>query len=205
MPTQRIEHNVYSYSQKQPRRPQSDADFPLAPESSKKRHGDVTDSSAAVRDRIQIILSDVPKRDGKTLSFQDVVDYRDTIETEWDRGIGDDLKELGVDMTASFRLMHDASSGKVRAIGDHPDKAKIDGYFESNPERADEFRIILQLGKLASVAQGKLTPKDMNQTLQIEAMAWWYQANMDTASLFQGGGVVFGAGGSAYKGLDIHV
>jgi len=36
-------------------------------------------------------------------------------------------------------------------------------------------------------------------------MAWWYQSNMDTATLFTGGGIVFGMGSSAYKGLDIRV
>ena len=205
MPTQPIDHKVYSYAYKQPKRSQGDVDFPLAPEQSKKRHEEATDSRATVRDRIKAILSEIPKQGENKLSFQNIVDYRDVLETEWDETVNNDLKALGVDMSAKFRLMHDASTGDVVASNDHPDKGRIDAYFASNSERADEFRTIIQLGKLVNVAENKLSPQDMNQTLQPEAMAWWYQSNMDTASLFNGGGVVFGAGGSAYKGLDIRV
>ncbi len=205
MSTQPIEHKVYSYTHKQPRRPQGDVDFPLAPEQSKKRHVEVQDSRGAVRDRIKNILSEIPKRDGNRLSFQDIIDYRDALETEWDQTVGDDLKKFGVDMSVKFRLRHDAATNDVSASVDHPDKARIDAYFAANPDRADEFRTVIQLGKLVEVAENKLSPQDMNQTLQTEAMAWWYHSNMDTAALFNGGGVVFGAGSSAYKGVDILV
>ena len=205
MPTQPIEHKVYSYAYKQPKRPQGDVDFPLAPEQSKKRHEAVPDSRGAVWNSIQNILSEIPKRDGNRLSFQDIIDYRNAMETEWDQAVDGDLKGLGVDMSVKFRLRHDASADDVTASTDHPDKARIDAYFVANPDRANEFRTIIQLGKLANVAENKLSPQDMGQTLQVEAMAWWYQSNMDTTSLFGGGGVIFGAGGSAYKGLDIRV
>lgn len=205
MSTQPIEHKVYSYTQKQRKRPQADVDFPLAPEQSKTRHEEAPDSKGTVRNHIQALLSDIPKGDGDRLSFQDVVNYRDSLETEWDQTVNSDLKAIGVDVTAKFRLMHDSSTGKATASSDHPDKARIDAYFAANPDRADDFEKIIQLGKLANVAENKLAPQEMQQTLQTEAMAWWYQSNMDTTSLFMGGGVVFGMGTSAYKGLDIRV
>ena len=89
--------------------------------------------------------------------------------------------------------------------GDHGSREMITAYFATNPERALELGEVLQFGKLAGVAEGKLTPQDMSQTLQTEAMAWWYSSNMDTGSLFSGGGVLFGTSGVAYKGLDIRV
>jgi len=205
VPTQPIGNKVHSYAYKQPGRPRGGIDFPLAPEQSKTRHAEVPESKGVIRDRIQVILSDIPKRDGNRLSFQDVVDYRDSLKVEWDRGVGEELKALGVNMSVKFRLMHDSSTGGVTASSDHPDKARIDAYFAASQDRANEFRKIIQLGKLVSVAGNKLAPQEMQQTLQTEAMAWWYQANMDTTSLFTGGGVVFGMGNSTYKGLDIRV
>lgn len=205
MPTQPIGNNIHSYAYKQSKRSQENVDFSLAPEQSKTRHQEVSESKGAIRGRIQVILSDIPKRAGSRLSFQDVVDYRDNLKIDWDRGVSDDLKALGVNMSEKFRLMHDPGTGDVTASSDHPDKARIDAYFAANQDRADDFQKIIQLGKLVGVAENKLAPQEMQQTLQTEAMAWWYQANMDTASLFSGGGVVFGMDSSSYKGLDIRV
>lgn len=206
MPTQPVEHKVYNYSQPQPRRPQTDVDFPLGPEQSKNRQPEETPASkSGVRTHIESLLADIPKGEDGRLSFQDVVNHKDAVEAEWDQRVSADLEALGVDMSKRFRLMLDPGTGAVTASGDHPDKMRIDAYFAANEERADEFKNIVQLGRLASVAENKLSPDDMQQTLLPQAMAWWYQTNMDTSSLFTGGGVVFGAGGSAYKGLDIRV
>ncbi|MGL1861587.1 MAG: hypothetical protein OCC46_03585 [Pseudodesulfovibrio sp.] len=205
MSTQPIEHKGYGYTYKKPRKPHEDVDFQLGPEQSKKRHEEVADSGPTIRDRIRNLLADVPRSDGTKLSFKDIVDHRDALEKDWDAAVAGDLTTLGVDMSVKFRLMHDPTTGEVQAHVDHPDKMKIDQYFASNPEMADDFENMLQLDKLIDVARRRLAPQEMDQTLEPEAMAWWFQTNMDTTSLFTGGGVIFGQGSSAYKGLDIRV
>ncbi len=205
MTTQPIEHKGYGYTFKQTRRPQEDVDFPLGPQSSKKQQEEVAEPRATVRDRIRALLAEVPRQDGNRLSFQDIADYRNSLEKDWDAVVSGDLNSLGVDMDRFFRLTHDPGSGQVSTGVDHPDKAKIDQYFASNPEMADDFKSLLQLGKMVDVAERKLSPEAMNQTLDAEAMGWWYQSNMDPSALFTGGGIVFGGGSSAYKGLDIRV
>ena len=164
MSTQPIEHKGYGYTFKQTRRPQEDVDFPLGPETSKKRLEDPTEPQATVRDHIRSLLADVPKQDGNRLSFKAIVDYRDIMEKDWDAVVSGDLQGLGVDMNRKFRLMHDPVTGQVTAGNDHPDKAKIDQYFALNPEVADDFKTVMQLGKLVDVAERKLTPDEMNQT-----------------------------------------
>jgi len=205
MSTQPIEHKGYGYSFKQTRRPQEDVDFPLGPETSKKQQAEPAEPKATVRDRIRALLADVPKEGGNRLSFKAIVDYRDVLVKDWDAVVSGDLKGMGVDMSQTFRLTHDPVTGQVTAGADHPDKAKIDQYFLLTPDMADDFKNVLQVDKLVDVAERKLTPDEMNQTLDSEAMGWWYQSNMDASALFTGGGVVFGAGSFAYKGLDIRV
>ena len=205
MPTQPIEHKGYNYNYAPTRKPREDVDFPLGPEQSKKRQETGVETRAGVRDRIRTLLADVPRGEGNKVSFRNIAEYRDSLEKDWDALVSHDLAALGVDMSVKFRLMHDGVTGDVLADGDHPDKGKIDQYFASNPDMARDFGRIVQLGKLVDVAERKLTPQEMGQTLDTEAMAWWYQSNMDTASLFTGGGIVFGMGSFAYKGLGIRV
>jgi len=205
MATQPIENTGYGYAYSRAKKTKTDVDFPLGPEQSKKRQDEGVESKATVRDRIRALLLDIPKGDNNRLSFNDIVTHRDSMEKDWDAVVGGDLKSAGVDMSTKIRLMHTPGSGGVAANADHPDKNKIDQYFATNPELADDFERVLQLGKLVDVAERKLAPQEMDQTLETEAMAWWYQSNMDTATLFTGGGIVFGMGSSAYKGLDIRV
>lgn len=205
MSTQPIEHTGYGYSFKQTRKAQEDVDFPLGPELSKKRQEIPAEPRTTVRDHIRTLLEDVPKQDGSRLSFNDIADYRDSLKQDWDAVVTSELSGLGVDLGQKFGLMLDPTTDRVTVSDDHPDAMKIDQYFESNPEMGHDFETVLQLGKLVDVAERKLSPQQMDQTLETEAMAWWYQSNMDTATLFTGGGVVFGMGSSAYKGVDIHV
>lgn len=205
MATQPIGHTAHSYTYQKPRRRQEDAEFPLGPEQSKKRQPEVVQTGPTARDHIRSLLSAISGGTNERLSFQDVADHRDGLKSRWDSEVSEDLKTLGVSMSDRFRLMVDPATDSVTTGSDHPDKQKIDAYFASHPERADEFKTLIQLDKLAETAENRLSPDNMQQSLLPDAMAWWYQTNMDTSSLFSGGGMIFGTGGSAYKGLDIRV
>lgn len=205
MSTQPIGHKAYNYTYRKPQKAQEDVDFPLGPEQSKKRQETVGAPSASARDRIQVLLAEIPRRDGNKLSFLDVKKFRDSLEKDWDARVFGDLSSMGVDMNRKFRLTDDPLSGEVAANGDHPDKAKIDQYFYSNSDVADDFKSLLQLGKLVDAADRKLAPQELETQLSPEAMAWWFDSNIESASLFSGGGIIFGMGSSAYKGLDIRV
>ncbi len=205
MSTQPIGHKEYNYTYRKPKKTQEDVDFPLGPEQSKKRQETPVVPTASVRDHIQALVDKIPRRDGNKLSFLDVKNYRDSFEKDWDARVSGDLLSLGVDMSRKFRLAHDPASGEMLANADHPDKMKIDQYFISTPDMADDFKSGLQLGKLVDTAERKLAPQEMETELTPEAMSWWFDANMDSVSLFSGGGIIFGMGSSAYKGLDLRV
>ncbi|RWU02440.1 hypothetical protein DWB63_16155 [Pseudodesulfovibrio sp. S3] len=178
--------------------------FPLNAEQSKNCQAEIPESGAGVRAYIRDLLSGVVSGSDDRLSFTEVVDHHSSLQSDWNREVEADLGELGVDTSTPFRLLYDPA-GAALVVGDHPDKEMINAYFTANPGRVRELGETLQFGSLASTAQSKLTPADMDQPLHTEAMAWWYTANMDAHTLFSGGGVVFGAGGTAYRALDIRV
>lgn len=205
MSTQPIGHKEYSFTYRKPKKTYEDAEFSLQPEQSNNRQVTEESTSVSGRDRIRAILSDIPLRGGEKLSFYDVKSYRDSLEKDWDARVAGDLATIGVDTDRKFRLTLDPAVGSVVASGDHPDKSKIDMYFQTDTDAADDFESILQLGKLVDVAERKLSPTDMETELTPEAMSWWFDSNMDSSSLFTGGGIVFGVTGSSYQGLDIRV
>jgi len=153
---------------------------------------------------IQAILNRIPAGDDNRLSFKDVVDHHDTLQSTWNREVSDDLSNLGVAVSSPFRLMYDPA-GAATVAGEHRDKEMINAYFTTNPSRVNELGESIRLGKLASGAQDRLSPNEMEQTLPPDAMAWWYVTNVDTSTLYTGGGLLFGAGGGVYKGVDIRV
>jgi len=204
MSTQPIEQTVQGYTYKKPKRVQDDAEFPLGPEQSKKRQETSVETGGDVRNFIRGLLSQVESGEDGRLSFKDVVEHHASIQSGWNSAVKDDLGQLGVDTSSPFRLMYDPA-GSVTVVGEHADREMIDRYFSTNPDRVKEMGDILQFGRLASAAESRFSMQDMDQTLQTEAMAWWYSSNMDTTTLFAGGGTVFGSGNTPYKGLDIHV
>ena len=204
MSTQRIEHTVQGYTYQRPKRTREDVEFPLGPEQSKSRQDEGADSREAARGCILGLLRKVEADAEGDLSFADVVAHHEAVQSQWNGEVGDDLAELGVNTDVPFRIMYDPAGG-VTVVGDHPDREMIDRYFVANPARVREFGEIFRYGRLASATEARLGPGEMEQTPGVEAMASWYAANMDTASLSGGGGIVVGGGGTVYKGLDIRV
>lgn len=154
---------------------------------------------------IMSYLSAIPKGEDNKLSFQDVDDYRTTLETEWDVAVMADLDALGVDISQQFPLTYDPATNKVTVNGDHPDKAVVDKYFEDNPDKVDEFEKIIQLGKLTKVADSQLSQTELTTSLQQQAIGWWFEDNTDPTSWFEGGGLMAGTGMASYTGLNLTV
>lgn len=204
MSTQRIEHAVQGYTYQRPKKARADVDFPLGPEQSKKRQEDAADSDGDVRGHVQALLAQVPGNTKNWIAFADVVAHHEALQAQWNREVDNDLSDLGVNTQVPFRMIFDPA-GTVTVAGDHPDKDMIERYFSTNPARVRELGDILKFGRLASAAENMLASSEMGQPLKIEAMAWWYSSNMDTSSLFSGGGMLFGAGGTVYRGLDLRV
>lgn len=176
--------------------------YAMAAQAEKKAEAE---GSTGVAADLMNYLSKIPKGDDGKLSFKDVDDYRQKLETEWDLEVMADLDKLGVNIDQQFPLTYDPATGKVTVSGDHPDKAVVDKYFEDNPDKVKTFEEIVQLGKLTTVANSELSQTEMLTNLRQESLAWWYEDNSDPTSWFDGGGMLVGQGQAAYKGLNIKV
>lgn len=163
------------------------------------------EGSTALESDILSYLSKIPKGDDNKLSFAEVDEYRTGLEEKWDVEVMADLEKLGVDITQQFPLTYDPDTGKVTVTSDHPDKETIDKYFEDNPDKVEDFETIIQLGKLTSLANSKLSQDQWSQNLQMDTLAWWYADNTNTGSWFETGGMVARQGQSAYTGLNLTV
>lgn len=204
MSTQRIEQTVQGYTYQRPKKAREDVEFPLAPEQSKTRQDGDSGSGDGARGRIRSLLDRVEgDRDGAA-SFADVIACHESLQSGWNAAVGEDLAELGVNVGVPFRLMYDPA-GVVSVAGDHPDREMIESYFTANPGRVRELGDILQLGRLASTAETRLSRAELDRPMAAGAMTEWYAANLSPGTLFSGGGVLVGAGGTVYRGLDIRV
>ena len=203
MSTQSIGSSGYAdtYSRLQAAREQQQ----LTEEATKVSKEQAAAGTSSMGQDILSYLSMIPKGADGTLSFQDVDDYREELETFWDASVMADLEELGVDISEQFPLTYDATTGKVTVSSDHEDKEIIDQYFEDNPDRVAEFETIVQLGKLTATAEEKLSQDMMITDLQMQSLAWWYEDNTDPTSWFEGGGMLAMSGMSSYLGLNITV
>jgi hypothetical protein len=179
--------------------------YATAEQADKSTAANTSETSSPMGKQIMDYLSEIPKGDDGTLSFKDVDEYRKKLETEWDVEVSSDLLKLGVDITQQLPLSYDPATGKVTVSKSHPDKAKIDAYFESNQDKVDEFEKILQLGKLTTTADEQLSQTEMGQNIQQQSLAWWFEDNSDPTTWFSGGGMMAGQGLSSYTGINIKV
>lgn len=62
------------------------------------------------------------------------------------------LNAIGVDATQTLDLTTD-SEGKVRVVGDNPDKEKIEAMFADNPELANDFRQVSSTGSFIKACE----------------------------------------------------
>jgi len=163
-------------------------------------------ASAGLTSEILSILNQIPKGDDNRLSFQEVEAYREDLGDKWDESVMADLKELGVDVSSEIAMTYDPTTGKVTVPAGTADADIINGYFENNPDKVEEFKNIIQLGKLTSTASTNLSQNDLLTSLQQQSMAWWFADNTDPSTWFDGGGLLaFSGGSSAYTGLNLMV
>jgi hypothetical protein len=152
------------------------------------------------------LLSNVPRTSNGRLTFDSVINYRKGQEKAWDERFKADMAEKGIDTEKSgLSLSLDPSSGKVSANANHPNKAAIDQYFIDNPDMAEQFTENVQLGKLTSLAERKLTLPELRRSLSAQSMSIWFEASAGASSLYTGGGMVFGGGSASYAGLNMRV
>ena len=122
-------------------------------------------------------------------------------ETELGKKIYSSLDDLGIDPNISFSIQLNAD-GTYNIISDHPDAAKVQKFFEDNPELI-KYR---QIDTLAGVDDARkamqLSPSEMRKRIQVESMTAWWAGSGNANSYF---GAYNNGNLSLYSGLNLNI
>lgn len=131
------------------------------------------------------------------VTFSTILAYKDKLQNEFDTKVKDGLKKAGIDENAKFQLVSKEEGG-INVITDHADKAKIEKFFEDNPELVKEFNKIQALNNVEeSRKQQQLDVNAIRQRIQIESMTAWFAgtgSGVNSIMNFSGGGASFATG-----------
>ena len=177
------------------------------------------DENPSVVADVQEILSKLDFAEGTECDFTVGADAKITAkvksQNENDKAIADyfaskdygttfknGLDKIGIDKNISFRLTLDAY-GKVKVAGDHPDIAKVQKFFDDNPEMAKQYQQIQALADLDAARKAmSINPNEMRKRIEVESMAaWWGNSGNGGSSIgdFSGGNL------SVMSGLNMRV
>lgn len=112
------------------------------------------------------------------------------------------LKSLGIDPDIKFAIQVNAD-GSVTVQSDHVDRAKVQAFFDANPELVKTFRQIEALSGIDAAREAmQLSPSTIRKRLQIESLAAWWVDSGNTASSI---GTYASSGLSMLSGLNLSV
>lgn len=89
----------------------------------------------------------------------------------------DGLANLAIDKSISFSIQI-ADDGSLKIISDHPDAAKLQKFFDSNPELVKKYKQIETLAGIDDARKAmQISPSAMRSRIQIESMSsWWFDS-----------------------------
>lgn len=145
--------------------------------------------------------------DGKTqihINDNNLSDIQNILNDKSDLGkrIYASLDSIGIDPAVNFSIQLN-QDGSVNIVSDHPDRDKVQQFFENNPELVKIYR---QIETLAGVEDARkamqLSPNEMRKRIQIESMVAWWAGSGNSNSYF---GIYNNGSTSLFSGLNIQV
>ena len=135
------------------------------------------------------------------VSFRQINAYREQMEQEFAEQLRKDFELLGVDSQIVFQLKENDKGGLTVGSA-HPDKDKVQKYFDDHPELVKQYKEIQVLANLeAARTRMDINPAELKKRLQIENMSAWWNAE-------GGGNAIMNAspaGTSWFSGIDATV
>lgn len=111
------------------------------------------------------------------------------------------LSNLGIDKNITFSIQID-DNGSLKVISDHPDAAKMQKFFDDNPELVKKYRQIETLAGIDDARKSmQVSPNAMRKRIQIESMVSWWAGSGNANSYFGN----YNNGLSLLSGLNINV
>lgn len=112
------------------------------------------------------------------------------------------LDSLGVDPNINFSIKI-GDDGSLTVVSDHPDRDKVQRFFDENPDLVKKYRQIETLSGIDDARKAmQLAPSEMRKRIQIESMASWWADSGSASSYF---GAYSGGNLSLLSGLNLSV
>ena len=136
------------------------------------------------------------------VTFTQLARYREQLQSEFDQGVSDGLKALGVaDPDALQFTLQTNDDGTVSVAGDSRDK-DIQNFFDNNPELLTKYRQIEALNGIDAARKAlEIAPGELRKRIQIENMAAWWAGSGSATSSFG----AYAGGLSLLDGVDLTV
>jgi len=117
------------------------------------------------------------------VSFGQINAYREQMEQKFSETLRNDFDLLGVDPNIVFQLKENDEGG-LTVSSNHPDKDKVQKYFDDHPEMVEQYKEIQTLANLeAARSRMDINPAELKKRLQIENMSVWWDAESSASSI----------------------
>lgn len=109
-----------------------------------------------------------------SVTFNDMLNYRDTLRQSFEDTTKQGLREMGVDENVNFQVISDGNGG-IKIVTNSEDKAKIDAFFAKNPALISQFNQIESLTNVEAARKSQnINVKAMRQRIEVESLATWF-------------------------------
>lgn len=139
-----------------------------------------------------------------TVNNGELNDIQAVLDENGDTGkkLATGLDGLGVDPNINFSIQI-GDDGSLTVVSDHPDRDKVQRFFDENPDIVKKYRQIETLSGIDDARKAmQLAPSDMRKRIQIESMASWWADSGSANSYF---GAYSGGNLSLLSGLNLNV
>lgn len=120
------------------------------------------------------VLSEMGLGSNDSVTFRDMLDYRDMLRQSFEEQTKSGLRELGVDENVSFQVISDGEGG-VKIITESEDKGKIERFFTDNPNLVTLFNKIESLTNVeAARKNGNIDIEATRRRIEVESMTAWF-------------------------------
>jgi len=138
---------------------------------------------SAVAELTRAVMEKMGVGKNDRVSFRQINAYREQMEQEYAEQLRKDFGLLGVDPKIAFHLKENEKGG-LTVSSDHPDKDKVQKYFDDHPELVEKYKEIQILADLeAARKDAGINPAELKKRLQIENMSAWWNAESSTTSI----------------------
>ncbi len=120
------------------------------------------------------VLSEMGLSSNDSVTFRDMLEYRDMLRQSFEEQTKSGLLELGVDKDVNFQVISDGDGG-VRIVTESEDKGKIEQFFADNPDLVTLFNKIESLTNVeAARKNGNIDVRATRRRIEVESMTAWF-------------------------------